>query len=139
MTGKLYLLDITNINNAKIVDIKYKFFIVRSCKNQLYYKNKGWYVTPTLSPSPQLFKKYLDLRAIGNWNINSYNNIYVPEFKKQMKLDIPMRNDLNAVLALLKAGHDVAFMCYCQEDIMCHRYILGDAYEIRGIEVIKIS
>lgn len=138
MTGKLYLLDVTNMNNAEIVDIKYKLFIVRSCKNPLYYRNKGWYITPTLSPSIQLFKKYLNLRKDNDWNISTFNSIYVSDFKKQMTIDLPMRKDLNAVLALLKAGHNVAFMCYCQEDIMCHRYILGDAYRIRGIEVIKI-
>lgn len=136
--GKLYLLDVTNMNSAEIVNIKYKMFIVRSCKNDIYYRQKGWYIVPTLSPSPQLFQRYLSLRKDNNWNINTFNSIYVPQFKEQMKIDLAMKRDLNAVLALLKAGHDVAFMCYCQEDVMCHRYILGEAYKIRGIEVIKI-
>lgn len=137
MKGKLYLLNVNNMYAPEIAHIKNKLFIVRSCKNPSYYKSRGWTIAPELSPSPALFIRYLAFKKALNWNMNTFNNIYVPEFKKQMKIDLAMIKGLNDVLGILSMGYDVAFMCYC-DGIKCHRFILGDAYAERGYEVIKL-
>ena len=136
MRGKLYLVNVKNMDRVPS-SIQYKYFIVRSCKNSDYYVRRGWSILPQISPEPELFRTYLELKKEGNWNRETYDSIYVPWFLKQMKTDTVMRNTLNNIKAILDTGQDVVFMCYCDTD-MCHRFILGVQYEIRGYKVIDL-
>lgn len=136
MSGILYLVNVKNMNRVPC-SVRNKFFIVRSCKNSDYYIRQGWRILPQISPEPELFRTYLDLKKNGDWNRDTYDSIYVPQFIKQMKADMVMRNTLNNVKAMLDMGQDVAFMCYCDTD-MCHRFILGAQYEMRGYNVLDL-
>ena len=55
--------------------------IVRSLKA----KPQGVKQVPELSPSWALFKRYLLLRDNNNWNDESFMEIYVPQFLREMK------------------------------------------------------
>lgn len=136
MIGKLYLVDVKHMNRVPYTVVN-KYFIVRSCRNSDSYTRKGWYIMPQLSPSPNLFTLYLDLKQRGEWDIYTFTNVYTPRFLEQMKTDNVMRNTLNNIKAILDTGNDVAFMCYC--DSFCHRFILGSEFEKRGYSVINLS
>lgn len=85
-----------------------------------------------LSPSDILFKKYLNLKKNGNWNIVAFENIYRPEFEAQInesqEAQLMLQN-----LAL--ADKQIALVCYCDSPFLCHRRIIGEMLENLGAEV----
>ena len=69
------MITITNIKNINYADYDEVWAIVRSLKNPGKMKH-----VPELSPSWNLFKKYLNLRDTGKWNAAAFQNVYVPTF-----------------------------------------------------------
>jgi len=136
MKGKLYLVSVKDMEKVPN-DIEHKYHIVRSCKNSQYYTSKGWRVVPQLSPNPVLFSQYLEWSRAGQWDLDTFASKYRPAFLEQMQTDDIMRRKLNEVRDLLSNGYDVVFMCYC-DSFLCHRFILGEQYKMRGYEVISL-
>lgn len=133
MAGTLYTAKI----GIDLPKADYYLFIVRSAQNlhpDIIHNLKNYYHEPTLSPSPFLFRQYLDLKARHKWNSTTYSEIFVPAFEKEMKNE-PMKSSLNDLEALLKAGYNVCIMCWCGS--LCHRDIVADDMERRGFKVIR--
>ena len=86
-----------------------------------------------LSPSFNLFKKYLDLKNKGLWNYQAFLDIYVPEFLREAKLEPKFADRLLE----LKAHQDkkYALVCFCGDERECHRSIVAALCYINGISV----
>ena len=82
-------------------------------------------VLPVLSPSQDLFYRYLNWSRSGQWNIEVFENSYRPSFTSQIN------NDANAMawldyLAKVSDIKNVALLCFCKDVNTCHRKIVGE-------------
>ena len=104
--------------------------VVRSLKNG----NPHFKHVPELSPSWGLFKKYLQLKKEGNWNQDAFFNIYLPQFINEMRSPIAKKK-LAELINLDAEGYNICLFCFCQDEKMCHRSILGHLLKNLGANV----
>lgn len=121
------MITIENIYKTRNLNGK-KIAIVRSYKKPIDNMPQ-W---DALSPSYGLLKTYLDLRKKGNWNQQTFDDIYVPQFLKEMKAY--HQNDLNMLYTQAKK-QDLVLCCYCQHEELCHRSIIAGLMQGAGIKV----
>ena len=117
------MIEINNFNNICIDGYDEVWAIVRSYKN--YNPNSEILWIPELSPSKNLFSKYLKLKDTNKWNTESFNNIYVPQFLKEMKTNIVARNKLNELSRKDKQNKNICLICFCLDETLCHRSIIA--------------
>lgn len=86
---------------------------------------------PELSPSWGLFKKYLRLREEGNWNEETFRTQYVPQFLREMRGKEQQRL-LNELFMMNK---HICLVCFCSEEELCHRSIIGGMLQGAGLDV----
>lgn len=98
------------------------WIIVRSLKSTPYVPNTQVFHIPALSPSPDLFNKYLTWRDNGEWNEDTFQNKYVPQFLYEMHND-EAQQALNTLIEHGKT-HKILLVCYCKDESMCHRSIV---------------
>ncbi len=79
---------------------------------------------PVLSPSWNLFQMYRDLYSKGIWNKDMFYEKYVPVFLDQMKND-PKALALLNELTRRSADENIAIACFCDNESLCHRSIVG--------------
>lgn len=118
--------DIRNVNRSAYDEV---WAIVRSLK----YPGKMKQVAE-LSPSWDLFKKYMQLRDAGRWNAATFQNIYVPTFLKEM-LNIEARKKLEELTELDRQGKRICLVCFCPDEVTCHRSIVAGILQHMGIQV----
>lgn len=101
--------------------------IVRSLK----YANQKIKHVPELSPSWSLFKKYLAMRNAGEWNNETFQAVYVPWFLNEMrgKVQQKLMNDL------FNTKKHICLVCFCTEEELCHRSIIGGMLQGAGLDV----
>lgn len=78
---------------------------------------------PILSPSPDLFHMYLDLKKVGAWDELSFRNDYLPRFLKEMnnrEVFMTLRE-----LYYLSKTKNILLLCACKNESMCHRSIIA--------------
>ena len=81
---------------------------------------------PALSPSKNLFFKYLNLKEKGQWGRKAFEEIYVPIFLKDIKSNMDnSKNMLNQVYKMDKNGIDITMACFCPFESLCHRCIIA--------------
>ena len=80
---------------------------------------------PVLAPSPDLFHKYLDLRKEGYWNRESFREIYVPQFLRELKANPKAAQWLNRLYLMDKRGKNIALTCYCTDETVTAVSSLG--------------
>lgn len=131
--GTLYLCGISDLK--KYSNTNRKYFIARYVKNPETISTYGFMQLPDLSPPKALVNQYLEYKSAGRWDSEMFESWYVPEFKHLMKTEPSMRSALNYIWKQLKQG-DVTLACYCHDKDMCHRTIVGKAYEELGITVV---
>ena len=135
MSGKTFkmlediVITITSIRNVNPNDYDEIWAIVRSFKNKPYYIRQ----VPELSPSWDLFKKYLSLRDAGRWNHESFEQIYRPSFVAQITSDIKAQSALDELVEKHNSGKKIALVCFCKDVTLCHRSIISDMLTERGI------
>lgn len=98
------------------------WIIVRSLKSTPYVPNTQVFHVPALSPSPDLFNKYLTWRDNGEWNEDTFQNKYVPQFLYEM-YTYEAQQALNTLIEHGKT-HKILLVCYCKDESMCHRSIV---------------
>lgn len=103
--------------------------IVRSLKA----KPQGVKQVPELSPSWALFKRYLLLRDNNNWNDESFMEIYVPQFLREMK-DPAAQAKLEELIEKGK-NRKMAILCFCDNEATCHRSIIAGMLQSEGVRV----
>ena len=105
--------------------------IVRSLK----YGNPRIRHVPELSPSWGLFEMYMRLKKDGNWNEDKFRRLYVPQFLKEMR-GKEQQKLMNELFATKKR---ICLVCFCQEEELCHRSIIGGMLQGAGLEVRGLS
>lgn len=123
------MITITNICNINYADCDEVWAIVRSLKYPGRLKQVA-----ELSPSWDLFKKYLALREDGRWNEESFKNVYVPVFLKEMQ-NAAARKKMAELTALDRQGKRICLACFCPDETMCHRSIIAGILQHSGIQV----
>lgn len=124
------LIVITNIRNVHPNEYDEIWAIVRSFKNKPYYIRQ----VPELSPSWDLFKKYLSLRDMGMWNKESFERYYRPYFVSQINADPWAQSALETLIAKHNSGKKIALVCFCTDVNLCHRRIISEMLTERGVE-----
>lgn len=122
------MITITNIRNAKPADFDEIWAVVRSLKNP------GKMIqVQALSPSWNLFKTYMNLKDAGNWNNDTFHKIYVPTFLREMKAPVAQE----AFHRLITEGQtkDIAAVCFCTDQTLCHTSILAGMLQYKGIAI----
>lgn len=115
------MITITNIRNLHPNTHDESYVIVRSLK----FPIQGAHQLAVLSPSTNLFYKYLNLQKQGHWNEQTFNDIYVPDFLAQIRNDKNALQVLTNLVAKDKAGSDIALACFCSNETLCHRSIIA--------------
>lgn len=105
--------------------------IVRSLK----YANPRIRHVPELSPSWGLFKKYMKLRDEGKWNKDTFLREYVPQFLKEMR----GKEQQNLLNELFNTEKHICLVCFCPEEELCHRSIIGGMLQGAGLKVKGLS
>lgn len=113
-------ITILNIGEAKRENFDETWAIVRSWKNNNHWMKH----IPELSPSWGLFSTYRKLVSENNWNEQSFKNIYLPQFLKEMHSKEATQK-LNELYQLDKQGKSIALICFCKEEQLCHRSIVA--------------
>lgn len=127
--GGTAMIRITNIRNLKQNDGSENWAIVRSMKNPSTWIKQ----VDILSPSKDLFYKYLDLKKKGQWNQESFDDIYVPQFLYEMRTSAC--ETLNTVYTMDKNGAKISMACFCTDEL-CHRYIVAGLLQGAGCNVV---
>ena len=110
------------------------WLIVRSPDEILDYAKH----IPALSPSPELFRKYRTALKEGVFNKKWFDEVYVPRFL----LDISRnRESIDTLEELIDIGKDkdIFLACYCEEESICHRSIVGGILLGMGAPIITDS
>lgn len=123
------MIRIDRIGNIKHQDFDKCYAIVRSMSKPI----NGFEQLSVLSPSWSLFKSYRNLAEFGQWNKSTFDQFYVPPFLWQMH-STNARCALNQLFFESKAKN-IALVCFCVDETLCHRSIVGGLLEGAGAEV----
>lgn len=123
------MITITNIRNINYASYDAVWTIVRSLKNPGRMKQVA-----ELSPSWNLFKKYLALRESGKWNAESFENVYVPVFLKEMQ-NAAARRRLVELVDQDRQGKHICLACFCPDEALCHRSIVAGILQYSGVRI----
>ena len=127
------MVTITDIRSVNYAEYDEVWAVVRSLKNP----GRMGHV-PALSPSWELFRKYLRLRDTGQWNEASFQEIYVPVFLKEMQFE-SARRKLNELVWLDRNGKRICLVCFCPDETLCHRSILAGMLQHVGTSVQGVT
>lgn len=89
---------------------------------------------PALSPSPELFRKYRDAFHVGAFNQEFFEQVYVPQFLKELIENTEALSILQS-LASVSKEKDILLACYCDVESMCHRSIIAGILLGMGAEI----
>lgn len=129
----------TNIKHWHKADYDRTFLIVRSIasleRTHSSILNDAMHV-PDLSPSCNLFWSYLGWKKQGCWNQETFDNVYKPAFINEIKNNETAKEWLNRLEQYDKAGENIALLCFCVDENLCHRIIIGEMLKQRGCNVM---
>lgn len=91
---------------------------------------------PDLSPSRNLFWSYLGWKKQDCWNQETFDNVYKPVFLDEIKNNPAAGEWLDKIEQLDKAGKNIALLCFCADENLCHRVIIGEILQQRGCNVV---
>lgn len=127
------MIYIKSIRNVKYDEHDEVWAIVRSLKN----KSDKLKQVQALSPSLNLFFKYQNLAKTGQWNEQTFHEVYVPQFLTELRTNsettYPYLNDLYLAD---ENGKNICLVCFCPNETMCHRSIIAGLLQGVGCNVI---
>ena len=113
------MIRITSFDECNVKDYDEAWAIVRSAK-----KVPGSYkVVPELSPSEELYKWYLEKKKTLKWCKTLFDGQYVPRFIAEFGRE--GKDKLNELYRLEKKKKNIALVCFCPFETMCHRSIIA--------------
>ena len=124
--------SISNLRKLNSSEFDEIWAIVRSLKSPI----TGVKQVSELSPSTDLFYRYLNLKKTGQWSAESFKNIYVPQFIYEMRRNDNARNKLNELFLADRAGKNICLLCFCTDETLCHRSIVAGFLQGCGCNVI---
>lgn len=93
---------------------------------------------PLLSPSPELFRKYREAYHASLFNQEFFNQVYVPQFLRELAGNAEAMAVLNCLVKNSKSK-DILLACYCENESMCHRSIIAGVLLGMGAEIDTLS
>ena len=124
------MIHVKSISKVKYNEHDEVIAIVRSMKNP----NPNIRQMQALSPSWDLFGWYRQTKSDGMWDIDAFRDGYTPRFLKEMTADEPTAM-LNELYRRSKAGENIALVCFCPDETLCHRSIVAGLLAGAGAEV----
>lgn len=125
------MIRLLNIREIGKYPLDETWVIVRSLKSPI----KNTVQVKELSPSYELFIQYRQLAEQNNWNRQTFDEIYVPQFIREMQNPIA-RERLNELYLKEKQGLSIGLACFCTDETMCHRSIVGGLLSGAGANVV---
>lgn len=126
------MISVVNLSDVNCDLYDEVWAVVRSMK---YKKDMRIKQVTELSPSYELFMKYINLRKSNNWNRTSFNEIYVPQFLYEMT-ELCKAHKSNKLQELFEASTDnsknICISCYCKDLDLCHASILAGIMQYLG-------
>lgn len=133
------MIRITSIRRWRMSEYDETFLIIRSTASLERHKSSVLRDTkhvPELSPSRELFWQQLDYQKTDNWNQETFDKIYKPAFIKEIENNPDADKRLDEITKLDKNGSKIALLCFCPNENLCHRVIIGEMLKQRGCNVI---
>lgn len=99
-------------------------------------KDKPSYVThhvPELSPSLDLLTWYRRQVDSKHWDKNTFENGYRPRFESEMKDNEAAEAKIKELKEKNDQGKKIALCCFCKDVSLCHRSIVSEMLDARGI------
>lgn len=114
-------------------NIEQIWMIVRSLKDLDYRSDIEMLYVPELSPSPELYHKFLEWKKNGQWNKETFLKEYVPEFLE----DLHSSESMAALRKIVDESQtkNIMLACYCSDEEMCHRSIVLGVLQGMGAKV----
>jgi uncharacterized protein YeaO (DUF488 family) len=133
------MIRITNIDRIIPSKCDSVYLIIRSLK--ILQKRKHPILSqsvhvPELSPTWGLFRDMLRWKQTGEWNIGTFENNYRPQFLFDLNNNAIAGDWLTQLSADDRAGMMIALGCYCKDENLCHRKIIGEILRNRGCNVV---
>lgn len=125
------MIHVTNIRTVDTALYDETWAIVRSLKNpSARYKQ-----VPELSPSMELFSLYREMVKQLQWGPDAFKDIYVPRFLKEIQDSEEAHDALNKLVVEDRAGRNIALVCFCTSERLCHRSIIAGLLQGVGCNV----
>lgn len=130
------MIRITKISNLRnLGDYQNEFdevwTIVRSLRNPI----RGVQQVAELSPSVNLLTKYKRKADEGNWNAQTFAEMYVPRFIDEIRGSSAALDKLGYLYNADKAGKKICLLCFCGDETICHRSIVAGFLQGVGCNV----
>lgn len=114
------------------------YLIVRSAKNAAWLLQKpNVYQVKSLSPSVELLSSWLRWDRSKNHSYDEklvhFVKFYAPNFIKEMRERIGAMIMLNILRD--KANKNIALVCFCQNEELCHRSIIAAICAYNGLPI----
>ena len=84
---------------------------------------------PELSPEPELFYAYV------RWSEELFQTNYVPEFIREIQNNKDAIKRLDELCEKSKTKN-IALVCFCSDEKMCHRSILAGILSNKGANIV---
>ena len=133
------MIRITSVNRCRTADFDNIYLIVRSIESLKRSRNSilnSAIQVSDLAPSKSLFYRHLDWNKAGCWNKNKFETEYAPTFLNELNNNQNAKIWLNKIAADDKAGKKIALLCFCKDEDLCHRTIVGEILKQKGCNIV---
>lgn len=131
----IYLRSISQIKCEEFDEV---WLIIRSTgKATGMLKHNNVKHKPNLSPSKELFYAYLNWKKQGTWNASCFEQKYAPQFIQEAQTNPYFVKDMVELKNLDIVRKKIALVCFCGDETLCHRSIVGALCMINNISVEK--
>lgn len=132
------MIRITSIKRCRPIEYDKVYLIVRSIASLERSKSgilQHAEQIADLSPSKSLFYQYLDWQRSSCWNQKTFDDIYKPTFLNELTANPNAQSWLEKLRCEDEAGLKIALLCFCPDENLCHRKIVGDILREKGCNV----
>lgn len=134
------MIRVSSISNLrKIGDYQHQFDEVWAIVRSLSHPISGVKQVAALSPSTDLFHKYLNKKNVGEWGEKAFREMYVPQFISEMKESAKAMSKLAELFDADKNGKKILLLCFCSDESLCHRSIIAGFLQGAGCNVVLDS
>lgn len=120
------MITLKSINEVKYNEFDEIWLIVRSAgKSQSMLKQPNVKHVPALSPSKNLFFRYLQWQKDKFWGKQCFETKYAPQFIAEAKQSPDFVSAMTTLKNLDSMGKSIALVCFCKDETLCHRSIVG--------------
>lgn len=94
---------------------------------------------PPLAPTRELTQRVTLLKRVGHWDRAAFDDVYAPQFVHYIARDRCSLEALSKLMAFAADPRgetfDVSLVCFCADETMCHRAIIGGILQGMGASV----